>query len=199
MTDPGHVRTFNRIADRYDEKFGKDCEVAHEIVLRWAADTGANPDVVLDIGCGTGRLLASAMQRWPAASVHGVDPAVRMIEVAAQRIPTADLRVATAEHLPYADASVDLILSTTSFGHWSDAQAGLQEVRRVLRPGGSCLIAEHAPPGLVMMLVLTLLRRMPRLYDTDALRQIVDDAGLLSERVEVTAGTFVAVHARRMS
>jgi SAM-dependent methyltransferase len=48
-----------------------------------------------------------------------------------------------AEGLPYPDGLFDLVLSTTSFDHWSDQQAGLRECRRVLRPGGRLVLVDQ--------------------------------------------------------
>jgi SAM-dependent methyltransferase len=45
----------------------------------------------------------------------------------------------TAEHLPGPDGEFDLVVTTTSFDHWADQQAGLRECARVLTPGG-CLV-----------------------------------------------------------
>nr|ABI22124.1 SAM-dependent methyltransferase [Streptomyces lavendulae] len=197
MADPGHVDTFNRIAPRYDAKFGKDCETAHTVVLDWAAQAGLEPRSVLDVGCGTGKLLEEAGRRWPQARLYGVDPADRMVEIARGRLPGAELTVGRAERLPPADASVDLVVSTTAFGHWSDAPAGLREIRRILRPGGSVMIAEHAPPGVLLRLLLKAMGRLPRLYDVDGMRTLVADAGLTPERLETVPGTFVVTHATR--
>ncbi|MEV6683846.1 class I SAM-dependent methyltransferase [Streptomyces sp. NPDC051130] len=197
MADPGHVDTFNRIAPRYDAKFGKDCETAHDVVLGWADRAGLDPLTVLDIGCGTGKLLEEVGSRWPGASLYGIDPADRMVEIARGRLPGAELTVGRAERLPLPAASVDLVVSTTAFGHWSDAAAGLLEVRRVLRPGGCVLIAEHAPPGVLLRLLLKAMGRLPRLHDVDAMRTLVRDAGLTPERVETVPGTFVVTHATR--
>ncbi|MEU3723193.1 class I SAM-dependent methyltransferase [Streptomyces sp. NPDC031705] len=197
MADPGHVETFNRIAPRYDAKFGKDCETAHDAVLGWAAEAGLRPRTVLDIGCGTGKLLEEAGSRWPGARLYGIDPADRMVEIARRRLPGAELAVGRAERLPLPDASVDLVVSTTAFGHWSDAAAGLREVRRVLSPGGSVMIAEHAPPGVLLGLLLKVMGRLPRLYDVDGMRALVENAALTPERLETVPGTFVVTHATR--
>ncbi|MBP2329388.1 ubiquinone/menaquinone biosynthesis C-methylase UbiE [Kibdelosporangium banguiense] len=199
MPDHGHVRTFNRIADRYDEKFGRDCETAHTVVLQWARQAGICPERVLDIGCGTGVLLEAAAAEWPGTALLGIDPANRMLAIARRRLAGSehDLRVAQVEDLPHSDATVDLVLSTTSFGHWTDQAAGLREVARVLRPGGLCVIAEHAPPGWLMATTLKIMGRLPRLADRQQLQQMVQRAGLLAERAEVVPGTFVVTQSRK--
>jgi SAM-dependent methyltransferase len=56
---------------------------------------------------------------------------------------------ASAEHLPFADAAFDVVLSTMSVRHWTDQAAGLREVVRVLAPGGLLGLADapgRTPP-----------------------------------------------------
>ena len=98
---------------------------------------------VLDIGCGTGRLLGTAALRWPGTRLFGVDPAVRMISEAARLRPSVAFHVASAEGLPFPDRSMDLVLSSLSFHHWADQSKGLREIKRVLRPGGLLALADH--------------------------------------------------------
>jgi ubiquinone/menaquinone biosynthesis C-methylase UbiE len=104
------------------------------------------PRRVLDIGCGTGYLLRSLADRCPAADeLAGVDPAPSMVEVAAASGTDGRLRFAAgvAERLPYPDDTFDLVVSTTSFDHWSDQQAGLHECARVLVPGGRLVLVDQ--------------------------------------------------------
>jgi ubiquinone/menaquinone biosynthesis C-methylase UbiE len=97
------------------------------------------PQRILDVGCGTGYLLRELAGQCPeAVELVGVDPAGGMI--AAARAAGGDDRLryveGTAEGLPFAEGSFDLVVSTTSFDHWADQQAGLAECARVLVPGG---------------------------------------------------------------
>src|ERR1700690_1814843 len=91
------------------------------------------PANILDIGCGTGRLLRRMHARWPAAHLVGVDVAEGMVAKARQQMDYATIHQAPAEHLPLENASVDLATSTTSFHHWSDQAQGVREAVRVLR------------------------------------------------------------------
>ena len=109
------------------------------------------PTTVLDVGCGTGRLLRKAKARWPKAQFIGVDPAAGMIENARRLMPDAKFYVSQAESLPLPDASVDLVFSTASFHHWQDQEKGLREIKRVLQVGGRLFLADFWPPlGLSM-------------------------------------------------
>lgn len=197
MRDPGYVKTFNRIAPVYDERYGRSCEPAHHALLDWANRAGLQPRTILDIGCGTGRLLLAARERWPGSRLLGVDPAEGMIEQARKQVPEAEYTVGQAEALPAADGSVDLVLSTTSFGHWADQAAGLREVARVLRPGGTCLIAEHAPPNFAIKLLLLILNRLPNVRSAGEMTELVQSAGLRLTRMESVLGTFLVTQADR--
>ena len=60
-----------------------------------------------------------------------------------------------AEQLPYADASMDLVVSSTSFDHWSDQGAGLAECARVLRPGGHLVLVDQFSQWLIPTLAVS--------------------------------------------
>ena len=93
---------------------------------------------VLEIGCGTGvhaRLLADA-----GARVSAVDLTPTAVELTRRRLDLADLeadvREADAEHLPYADASFDFVWSWGVIHHSESTDRVIEEIARVLRPGG---------------------------------------------------------------
>src|SRR5260221_12395583 len=91
---------------------------AHQATLALAAGIVHQPVSVLDIGCGTGKLLRRATTYWPEAHLIGVDPANGMIEMAKRLTPNATFSTGMAEALPLHDASVDLALSRTPFHRW---------------------------------------------------------------------------------
>lgn len=144
----------------------------HEAVLNMAGRDGA-PESVLDVGCGTGKLLRVANLRWPEARLIGVDPANGMIEIARRLTPGATFYTGAAESLPLEDGSIDLALSTVSFHHWHDQAAGIREVARVLRPGGQFLLADAALPAW-----LTKLTRQRRFLSLKQRRALFEQAGL---------------------
>jgi ubiquinone/menaquinone biosynthesis C-methylase UbiE len=115
-----------------------------------------SPARVLDVGCGTGLLLRELARRLPGAiSLAGVDAAPGMVSQA--RAKSGDPRLTfvqgVAERLPFDDASFDLVVSTTSFDHWTDQRAGLAECHRVLAPRGSFLLADLCSNWLLPTLV----------------------------------------------
>ncbi|HEY6635066.1 MAG TPA: class I SAM-dependent methyltransferase [Acidimicrobiia bacterium] len=97
-------------------------------------------DRFLDVGCGPGAALENAAAT--GAQVAGVDPSPSMVERASKRAPSADVQVASAEHLPFPDGHFTVVVNVASFHHWADRDAGLREILRVLAPGGRLLIME---------------------------------------------------------
>jgi len=140
MSTTGH---FDRLAARYDEfRSPMGVTALHERLVREGNLAGRR---VLDIGCGTGVTLAVLAERFHCAAA-GVDPSERMLEVARARLPGADLRLAAAEELPFADASFDAALMQLVVHH-VDRRRAFPEARRVLVPGGRFLIATTDPAG----------------------------------------------------
>lgn len=117
--------------------FNKDPASNRAIIA--AANLGPN-DSFLDIGCGPGAALDNAAAA--GARVAGVDPSPSMVARASKRVPSADVRVASAEELPFPDDSFTVVVNVASFHHWADRDAGLREALRVLAPGGRFLIME---------------------------------------------------------
>lgn len=108
----------------------------------------ASPDaghLVLDLGCGTGTLLASLAQRH-GSLLFGLDADERALGVARSKLAGAQVSLARgrAERLPFEDGRFDMVLSSLFFHHLrSDAKLqALREAWRVLRPGGRVLIAD---------------------------------------------------------
>jgi ubiquinone/menaquinone biosynthesis C-methylase UbiE len=125
----------------------------HQVVLELARELPP-PETIVDVGCGTGRLLRAAQLQWPNARLVGVDPAAGMIEVARRLNSAASFHLAMAESLPLPDGSADLVFSTTSFHHWQDRAAGVRQVARVLRTGGHFILADAYPPAWFTRLFL---------------------------------------------
>ncbi len=98
-------------------------------------------DHVLDIGCGPGRVLAEIARRAPHGRVAGADPSELMVEMAVHRNQAhvrarlVDVAQASADRLPFADATFDKVLCVHVLYFWADLGAGLCEIGRVMKPG----------------------------------------------------------------
>ena len=93
----------------------------------------------LDVGCGEGRF--SRMLKSRHISAVGIDPTAELIARARQRDPSGDYQIARAEALPFDAASFDLVVSYLTLIDIADFRTGLSEMARVLKPGGTLLIA----------------------------------------------------------
>ncbi len=131
-------RHFDRWARRYDRSLAQPLlfgPVQHSVVAAIATRLPTSA-AVLDLGCGTGRLLDQMRAARPDAMLIGLDRSDGMVRAAHRLRPHLHIARGAAEALPYADHSFDAVTTTVSFHHWSDKAAALAQVRRVLRPGG---------------------------------------------------------------
>ena len=106
-------------------------------------------DRVLDVGCGTGDLTIAAKARaGSTGSVIGIDASPEMIAEANSKVAKAginvEFRLDRIEALTFADNSFDVVLSSLMMHHLPDdlKRAGMNEIYRVLRPGGHLLIVD---------------------------------------------------------
>jgi len=186
-------RHFDRWAPRYDRSLLQSLlfSPTHVAALNGASDAGAHPREVLDLGCGTGRLLERAAERWPDAHFIGVDVAPQMIAEARKK-HTGDIRfrfeVGDAAALPLEPASIDVAFSTISFHHWADQLSGVRQVARVLRPGGLFVLADIRP----MLLLLPVMRRF---HGSRSRQRLFKDGGLtvVEQRRPLRLGGYVLV------
>jgi len=93
----------------------------------------------LDVGCGEGRFCRMLAARGIAAV--GIDPTGALIDEARRRDPRGDYRIGRAEALNFPDEHFDLVVSYLSLIDIPDLGVAIAEMTRVLRPGGSLLIA----------------------------------------------------------
>ena len=114
-------------------------------------------DRVLDVACGTGDLLAEI-----APSVEravGVDLSPGMLEIAHTRHPGLDFRVGPSDALPVADGEFTGVVCTTALHHFPDPQRSIDEMARVLAPGGRVVIGDMVRDAPVSKLADPLFRR----------------------------------------
>ncbi|MCI0156414.1 methyltransferase domain-containing protein [Leifsonia shinshuensis] len=121
-------------------------EIARRVgVLAVSLVAGTPAPRILDVGCGSGALLRFVGALRPDARLTGVDPAPEMVRAASS--PRLAVVQASAERLPFEEGAFDLVVSSTSFSHWEDRDAGLRECRRVLAAGGGLLLADVFTSG----------------------------------------------------
>jgi SAM-dependent methyltransferase len=138
MTHPPHsrpdidpARSFDLVADAYDRGRPSYPEEAVDWLLADRREGGTRS--VLELGAGTGKLTGSLLAR--GCTVTASDPSAAMLTLLRSRAPSAAPVLGLAERIPVRARSVDLVVAAQSF-HWFDAPRVLDEVARVLRPGG---------------------------------------------------------------
>lgn len=132
---------------------------------RIAALLAPAPDMrVLDLGCGVGHLLCWLTRHAP-ARYHGLDLSLTSVRIA-RAAGLRDVSVGDAEHLPFCNASYDLVVCNGAAHHLPDLRAALREIWRVLRPGGRLVLHEPVDSPVTGAIRQTLFRRSP--YESPA-------------------------------
>ena len=176
-------RHFDRWASRYDRSLAQRLlfePVQRSVATALAARLPVSA-AVLDVGCGTGRLLDRLGSARPGWSLFGVDRSTGMTSAARRLRPSLPVVQGTAEALPYEEGSFDAVVTTLSFHHWADKPSALAEVFRVLRPGGVLALTDASVddlpgrPHRLWALARRNMDDMPALRDRDLL---LDRAGL---------------------
>lgn len=126
---------FDVAADAYDRFMGR---FSAQLAPRMADLAGVTAGQrVLDVGCGPGALTTELVGRVGASAVTAIDPSASFVAAARKRHPGVDVRLGSAEALPFDDDSFDAAIAQLVVHFMADPVAGLREMRRVTRPGGS--------------------------------------------------------------
>ncbi|PXX65604.1 demethylmenaquinone methyltransferase/2-methoxy-6-polyprenyl-1,4-benzoquinol methylase [Nocardia tenerifensis] len=139
-----------------------------------ALSGAATDHSVADIGCGPGDLArALAVRVGPGGRVVGVDPAAEMIDYAsAHSRATTNCRfeLGSAQTLTLPDASFDVVTSTFAMHHIPEQhrRAAIAQMFRILRPGGTLLLADTHPTGPVLSAVVRIMARFAARRTHDA-------------------------------
>lgn len=142
--------SFERASSGYEAAARLQAEVGAELLTRLDAFDFA-PGVVLDLGCGTGRVTRELKRRYPRALVIALDLAPGMLRAARRNQPLwrRFARVCgDALRLPLRSASVDIVFSSLMLQWCEPLDAALAEVRRVLRPDGHFAFSTFGPDTL---------------------------------------------------
>lgn len=97
---------------------------------------------LLDVGCNVGAWLADCAGRFPDLTLAGVDMNEPALEKARLRVPRANIQFAAADRLPFTEAAFDAVTCIEVIEHIPEQRraAALQEMRRVLKPGGLLVV-----------------------------------------------------------
>lgn len=136
------ARSYDSQAVEYDRRWSTYVARSTELTLS-ALPVLAPGARILDVGCGTGHLLAALRAQSERSSLTGVDVSEGMLAAAAERLGDhAALRRASAERLPFADSAFDAVLTASSLHYWPNPECGLAEIGRILAVGGVLVVTD---------------------------------------------------------
>jgi ubiquinone/menaquinone biosynthesis C-methylase UbiE len=148
---------------------------AHDEVIEALRARGARS--VADIACGTGILTDRIERELHPDEVYGIDMSDGMLAQARVRSSNVKWRKGPAEHLPFEDATIDAIVTTSAF-HFFDQPAALAEFHRARAPGGLVAIATLTPRQPLPLHRLSASRLNPAHNPSPTeMRKLFEDAG----------------------
>ena len=147
------------------------------------------PHRILDLGCGTGRLLHDLSSRFPEAQLVGLDFSQEMLNIAQERLSDGvELQVGSADNLSFLDQSFDLVISTSAFHYFPNPVIAIQEATRVLKTGGTLVISDWCSDYWtcrILDLWLRLSNRAHiRTYSVKEFEQLLKNQGLTQITIE---------------
>jgi ubiquinone/menaquinone biosynthesis C-methylase UbiE len=141
-----HIQAcYDTVARVYAERFAGELDhkpLDRELLGRFAAEVGGRGEVI-DLGCGPGQ--TTAFLHGCGVRVRGLDLSAELLREARQRNPGIDFVQGDMLALPFADASLAGVVAFYAIVHFAPAELrqALEEMHRVLQPGGRLLLAFH--------------------------------------------------------
>lgn len=151
MLNTKHIRRrFELAADNFDGADFVHTETRQGLMSR-LEPLLIDADIVVDLGAATGSAARALEKRFRGAKIVAVDIAHRMLRVGRKKtswLSKTGFTQARAEHLPFADESIDVVFSNMLLPWISDPQAVFKEIARVLKKGGVFAFATLGPDSL---------------------------------------------------
>jgi ubiquinone/menaquinone biosynthesis C-methylase UbiE len=133
---------------RFGAFWARFMNIGHSNLTRWGLSHISinKDDTILDIGCGGGKTVNTLAKIAAEGKVYGIDYSEVSVAVSTSKnkklIDAGRVRIlhASVDSLPFPDDMFNLVTAVESFYFWPDLINNLQEIRRVLKPGGSVII-----------------------------------------------------------
>lgn len=143
MIEPVIRQQYDQMSAIYDQRWSQYISNTLNFLKAWAEL--APTEKVLDVACGTGEFEQLILTEHSEQNMVGVDISEKMLAIAQQKLqayPNVTLSLASAEHLPFADQSFDVIVSASAFHYFENPAIALAEMKRVLKPNGKIMILD---------------------------------------------------------
>ena len=149
---------------------------------------------LLDVGGGTGALVAPLADQ--CREIIVLEPSARQRERGAKKHTRLKFVAGRAEALPFPGARFDRVLASRSFHHFEDQDKALEEVRRVLRPGGWLVIVEFAPRTFWGRAARFITSRSHHghgtFFEPDALKRKLEEQGFREIQLHILGSLYAA-------
>lgn len=180
----------------------------HRELTDWGLSfyNGPLPKNILDIGCGGGAALDNLHRRYPLATVYGIDisevSVEKSLEYNREGVIEDKIRIHQGDvtDLPFGDNFFELIISVSSYFFWPDFDTAVEQIKRVLTPGGTLLLMGMTNKDLELDPQQEYVRDnlMTNFFSSDEFKKIFTEAGFSSVEVYTKEGThFVCVEAKK--
>ena len=159
------AQQYDRWATVYDRLWRQYVNQTVPVLEAWAK-VGPG-ERVLDVGCGTGAFEKRLVEAGVAGDIVGIDLSPNMLRQARAKladVPTVTFQQADVHALPFDDAGFDIVVSASTFHYFDDPDQALNEIARVLRPGGRFVVLDWCQDYWMCRMMDAVLRRADPAY-----------------------------------
>lgn len=192
---------FNKQAIVYDENdsvfYSRYPKISCRDVSERLADVQYN--TLLDIGCGTGYLI-NMLSSHRSADYYGLDLSPEMLKVAKRKLgKSVILTEGTADKLPYADNSFDVVTCIQSFHHYPYPEKAMKEAYRVLKPKGLYILSDTGVSGIKKWFENKLILKLAKtgdyaVYDKEDISALMRSSGFkIKEAVDLSKFIYTVI------
>ena len=140
------------------------------------------PASLIDIGCGPGGFLCAVQKRFPDIQLNSLDLSEEMVRETQERLgPSAVAIVGDSEHMPLESEQYEIVTCNMSIHHYPHAQDAVNEMYRILKPGGTLLLNDMDCASPIRALANWAFPRLPggdvKMYTRREITQMIQEAG----------------------
>jgi len=145
-------KDYQKLAPEYDHRWQKFLALSQSNVLQnWPQNLPENARI-LDLGCGTGSMLAQIHDQYPDYRLTGVDCSNDMLKIARENVPNANFIEADIENIDLPHKGFDVVLSLNILHHLNDQKSHLETLKKLAKPDGDIFLCDFITDGFWMKL-----------------------------------------------
>lgn len=188
------IRAFNKLSKTYDKGFsGYNPRKNYRRILE-NIDVKANYKI-LDVGCGTGKLLSLIREKNKKVELYGIDLSPKMIDVCKKNYNNINFSVGDAEKLDFDDNSVDLLITSEAFHHFPYPEKSLKEFKRVIKKDGVIVLCDMYRPTPVRQFMNFMFNFTNtgdvKMYNKKEIMSLINNSGLKIKNRKYYYSSFI--------